>query len=333
MTDTRTPSPSPVPVPGDVLVLRALGLGDALTAVAPLRGVRRAWPGRRVLLAAPAAVGSWLADLGVVDAVLPTEGLHPGWADRAARWPGGHVAVNLHGRGPQSHRLLQHTRPARLVAFDCPEAGHEGPRWSADEHEVRRWCRLLNHAGGDCDPEDLRLPEVRTGTTRSAPVVLHPGAASEARRWPAGRWGELARRLLATGRPVVVTGAATEEALCSRVAAAAPGARSMAGRLDLAALAQLVGTARLLVCGDTGIAHLGTALGTPSVLLFGPTPPQWWGPLLDLERHTVLWHGQGHGPGDPHADRVDPALAAIGVEEVWQAVADQLAAGPVRRSG
>jgi ADP-heptose:LPS heptosyltransferase len=325
VTDAR----GSVPAPGDVLVLRALGLGDALTAVAPLRGVRRAWPDRRLLLAAPAGIGSWLVDLGVIDAVLPTEGLRPDWLDRAPGWPGGHLAVNLHGRGPRSHRLLQRTRPEQLVAFGCPQAGHVGPPWRADEHEVRRWCRLVRQAGGGCGPEDLRLAAAGPVGGRSGHVVLHPGAAAQARRWPVDRWGEVARRFVATGRTVLLTGSAAEEDLCARVVASAPGARSLAGELELAELAELVGAARLLVCGDTGVAHLGTALGTPSVLLFGPTPPHWWGPLLDPERHTVLWHGQGSG--DPHADRVDPALEAIGVDEVWQAALGQLASEPVRR--
>ncbi|MCC5785018.1 glycosyl transferase family 9, partial [Kocuria sp. CCUG 69068] len=86
---------------GDVLVLRALGLGDGLTGVAPLRGVRRMLPRHRLVLAAPEGIGTWLAELGVVDAVLPTSGLGP-----LPPLSGGHVAVNLHGRGPLSHELL-----------------------------------------------------------------------------------------------------------------------------------------------------------------------------------------------------------------------------------
>lgn len=324
-----TGEPGPLrPGEGDVLVLRALGLGDALTGVAPLRGVRRAWPDRRLVLAAPGGVGDWLAGLGVVDAVLPTDGLEPAWLSTTPTWPGGHLAVNLHGRGPQSHRLLQATRPARLVAFGCPEAGHQGPRWEPEEHEVDRWCRLVRSAGGDCGPEDLRLP----GPGEHGPaVVLHPGAASAARRWPADCWTDLACRLVRSGHPVVLTGSAAEERLCDSVVQQVPVARSLAGRLDLAGLADLVGAARLLVCGDTGVAHLATALGTPSVLLFGPTPPRWWGPAIDPERHTVLWHGEG--PGDPHANRVDPALAAITPGEAWAAVTTQLGQEPLRRSG
>lgn len=109
-----------------VLALRALGLGDALTGVPALRGLRRAFPGARLVLAAPAAVGGWLRHLGVVDDVHQSAGLSP------LQWsaPPPQVAVNLHGRGPQSHRLLQAAGPGRLVAFAAPEAGHlAGPPW------------------------------------------------------------------------------------------------------------------------------------------------------------------------------------------------------------
>ena len=60
-----------------VLVLRALGLGDALTAVPALRGIRRAWPDRWILLAGDAGIGAWLRELGLVDEVLPAAALEP----------------------------------------------------------------------------------------------------------------------------------------------------------------------------------------------------------------------------------------------------------------
>jgi len=52
----------------------------------------------------------------------------------------------------------------------------------------------------------------------------------------------------------------------------------LAGRTTLPQLAALVAEASLVVCGGTGIAHLATAVGTPSVVLFGPVPPEHWGP-------------------------------------------------------
>ena len=47
-------------------------------------------------------------------------------------------------------------------------------------------------------------------------------------------------------------------------------------RFDLLELTAVVAAAARVVCGDTGVAHLATALGTPSVVLFGPTSPARW---------------------------------------------------------
>ncbi len=59
------------------------------------------------------------------------------------------------------------------------------------------------------------------------------------------------------------------------------------------------------------------ALGTPSVVLFGPTSPARWGPPADRAIHQVLWAGR---TGDPHASRPDPGLLEIGESEVLQAL-------------
>ena len=86
---------------------------------------------------------------------------------------------------------------------------------------------------------------------------------------------------------------------------------------DLARLARVVAVAGRLVSGDTGIAHLATALRTPSVVLFGPTSPAEWGPPRDRPWHHVLWAGR---TGDPHGTRPDPGLLEIGVGDVLAAL-------------
>ncbi len=307
-----------------ILVLRALGVGDLATAVPALRGLRAAFPGRELVLAAPAWLTP-LADLvGVVDRVLPTDGL----ADRPPRpVPPPEVAVNLHGQGPQSHRMLAATRPGRLLAFARPDAGHvDGPAWDDDEHEVRRWCRLLHWYGLPADPADLALRRPPAAEVPAGATVLHPGSKIPAKRWPAQRFAVLARALTDRGHQVVLTGSADERDLAGRVARAAglPPDVVLAGRTDLADLAALVADARLVISGDTGVAHLATGYGTASVVLFGPVPPARWGPPADRPRHRVL--GVSHWP-EPERHRnvpggvgTHPTLAAIGVDEVLAAV-------------
>jgi ADP-heptose:LPS heptosyltransferase len=303
-----------------VVVLRALGLGDLLTGVPAVRGVRRRWPSAEVALAAPEPVGRFLQELGVVDTVLPVSSLdEPIPSDGR---PAPDVAVNLHGRGPQSHRLLRALAPRRLVGFACSDADFtDGPVWNEDEHEVDRWCRLVSRAGGPCGRDDLRLDLPGLSRVSEGLVLVHPGAAAPSRRWPVERWEAVVRALTDGGHRVVVTGVPAERDVCARVAASAPGVEDWCGRLGLRALAERVVSARLVLCGDTGVGHLATALGTPSVLLFGPTDPAHWGPALDPGSHPVIWHPRDGDPaGDPHGAEVDVRLARTGVDEVLHVV-------------
>jgi ADP-heptose:LPS heptosyltransferase len=310
-----------------LLVLRALGLGDLLTALPALRGLAGGFPDHHRVLAAPRALAPLALLTGAVDEVLDTAPLAP--VDR--RLTAADTAVNLHGAGPESHRVLLAARPGRLIAFANPEvpASRGGPPWRDDEHEVPRWCRLLQSAGIEADPGALEIswpPPAAILAVAEPPhpdaegaTVVHPGAASAARRWPAARFAAVAAGERRAGRRVLVTGSAAEAGLAREVASRAgldPGA-AVAGRTDLLGLAALVAVAGRVVCGDTGVAHLATALGTPSVLLFGPTSPARWGPPPGRGAHVVLWSGRS---GDPHGSAPDPGLLRLTVDDVLWAL-------------
>jgi ADP-heptose:LPS heptosyltransferase len=337
-------------------VLRALGLGDLLTAVPALRALAAAFPDHRRVLAAPVALAPVVELLGGAIDELVDLPAHVG-GDRGTRPDPAHaallparpaVAVNLHGRGPHSTRLLAATGPGRLIAFDLPAAGIESPRvdeparlddparagraravppprWRDGEREVVRWCRLLRANGIPADPGALDHPRPRPpipalATVLADATLLHPGAASPARRWPLERWVAVARAERSGGRCVVVSGSAAERPLAVELAHGAGLRRAavLAGRTDLRQLLRLVAHAGRVVCGDTGVAHLATAFGTPSVVLFGPTSPAVWGPPPERGQHRVLWAGRS---GDPHAERPDPGLLEIDADAVLAALA------------
>jgi ADP-heptose:LPS heptosyltransferase len=301
-----------------LLALRALGLGDLLTAVPALRALADAFPGHRRVLACPRPLGPLALLSGAVDEVAHAEPLLP----LPPSLRGVDVAVDLHGRGPESHRMLLALRPGRLIAFACPEAGVEGPRWRPDEHEVRRWCRLLEESGiaADAGRLDLPVPPIRLPGRLRGLTIVHPGAGATARRWPAERFAAVAHAQGTAGRRVAITGDRRESELAREVArlAGLPPGAALAGRTGLRDLAAIVAAARCVVSGDTGMAHLAVAMGTPSVTLFGPTSPALWGPPADRPRHVALWAGHG---GDPHARAPHPGLLEIEVEDVLEAIA------------
>jgi ADP-heptose:LPS heptosyltransferase len=229
--------------------------------------------------------------------------------------------------------VLLATRPRRIIAFahrDVP-ASRGGAAWHDGEHEVARWCRLLAHAGILADATQLELdplplPAAARACAGRDLTVVHPGAKDAARRWPVERWAAIARSEQRRGRVVLLTGDPSERRLAAQVAAAAllQDDANLAGRTDLVGLAGLVAHAGRVVCGDTGIAHLATALRTPSVVLFGPVSPALWGPPPERPWHRALWAGRN---GDPHGSSVDPGLLEIGVGDVIAAL-ETLPAAP-----
>jgi ADP-heptose:LPS heptosyltransferase len=233
------------------------------------------------------------------------------------------LAVNLHGAGPESIRDLLATGARHVLTHRHPQyPSISGPPWFEEIHEVERWTRFLALEGIPADPAALVLAKPAMPAVVPDAVIVHPGASAQARRWPVGRFATVARALAAAGHSVVITGSATERARCLAVARSADLAEEcvLAGQLDLAELAALVAGARLLISGDTGIAHLGSAYATPSVILFGPTTPERWGPPAGGPA-TVIWRG---ATGDPHGRWVDPALLDIGSDEVLEAAEARL---------
>ncbi|MEU0969906.1 glycosyltransferase family 9 protein [Streptomyces sp. NPDC005917] len=299
-----------------LLVLRALGLGDLLTGLPALRGIRRAFPEHHVVLALPAALGEAALATGAVDGVLPAEAPARGVpALDGRREPPPDVAIDLHGNGPESRDALAALSPRCLLAYAQPDpALARPPVWRPDAHERERWCDFLAAYGIAADPDDLRLPVPATSSPAPRVVVVHPGAESVSRRWPAERFAELARGLRAAGHRVVVTGGPKEDELVQEVArrSGLPAGDVLGGGLPFAELSALVAHASLVVSGDTGLAHLAVAHATPSVTLFGPVSPRLWGPPRS-DRHIALW--KPGPPGDPHGDRPDPQLLRIGVAE------------------
>jgi ADP-heptose:LPS heptosyltransferase len=315
MPDAST-EPAPQSDRPVLVVLRALGLGDLLTAVPALHALSRSRSAHRLVLATPSWLEPVVGLVGGVHAVLPTSGVRA-----PLRMPAGEadIAVNLHGRGLASTRLLD-ALGARLK-IGHREPGWPGPVWQDGQHERVRWSRLMEAHGMPADPGDIAIARPALSGVPAGAGVVHVGAAYGSRRWPTDRFAAVARALSGDGRQVVVSGGAADRGRAAAVVRAAglPGSANLAGRLGLAEFAVLIADAGVLVSADTGAAHLASAYRTPSVVLFGPVPPSLWGPPADGP-HIALT-GDPFRAGDPFADHPDPALLAVTAADVIAAVA------------
>lgn len=179
---------------------------------------------------------------------------------------------------------------------------------------------LQPSAAGRAQVEALGLPAAQ------GLALVHPGSGDNfpGRRWSEAGFAAVARTLAGEGLCVLVTGDASEAALCERVAAAAgTDVRSVAGLLDLEGLVALVARARLLASNDTGPVHLASALGVSTLALYGPNTPRLYGPLAPGSR--AFYRALPCSPcltADSHRSsrcRIFTCMASIPVGEVAEA--------------
>lgn len=154
-------------------------------------------------------------------------------------------------------------------------------------------------------------------------AVLNPGAGWGAKRWPAERYGRVARAMAAFGLRSIVNYGPGEEGL-ARDAEAVSGGAARAFQCSISELIALTRQARLFIGGDTGPLHLAAALRVPVVGIYGPTDPARNGPYGT--RSVVL-----RNPASPttHARNVKPdeGMLEIGVDAVVDAAHSLLARG------
>lgn len=161
-------------------------------------------------------------------------------------------------------------------------------------------------------------------------AILNPGAGWGAKRWPAERYGVVARALAEDGVSAIINYGPGEDDL-AREAEAASGGAAVKMKCSITELIALTRRARLFIGGDTGPLHLAAALQVPVVAIFGPTDPARNGPYptSNAARNVVL-----RNPASPtsHARKAQPdeGLLEISADAVVEAARGLLAEGKSR---
>lgn len=341
--------------PRRILIAHHLLLGDTIMLTPLIAKCRARWPAAEIVMTCPA----------------PLVGLYAGrpYGVHALRYDPREVAtlgplVSAAGFDlalvPGDNRLswLARSLDARwIVAFEGDTPAYKN--WPIDEFRrypdtPTAWGDLVAGLVDGPPPPPYRAsdwpaPDAAPFDAPATPyAVLHVGAGSQLRLWPAERWREIGRRLVAQGYAVVLSAGPGEHALLDPIDKASAWPR-FPGTLTLAQLWRLIAGAAITVCPDTGVAHLARLTGTPTVALYGPGSAVLFGaggffaaspytavtipdfPCRDQRiamKREVAWIRDckrvlGSGPGQCPEAR---CMLALSVDAVWQAIVDRIAA-------
>ncbi len=350
-----------LPVVRRIAVVRALRIGDMLTATPALRALRHAFPAAEITLIGLPWARDLASRLTSVDRFMEFPGFRgipeapydPVRAERFHRWA--HIsrfdlAVQLHGDGTYSNKFVS-SMGARwtmghVPAGTSPNLDFWAPYPSEPLNEVERLLKLLERFGIGSRGTHLEFPlrsedhqelrhalRLRGGTLDPPLVGLHPGARAPSRRWPPGRFAAVADAIRTkTGAQIMVLGGPGDEALGEAVVRAMQRhAINLAGQLSLGASAALIAQLELFITNDTGPSHLARALDTPSVVLYGPGDVSRWGPLNE-RMHRSVRVDVICSPCTHFECPIDHrCMRGITVADVTRAARDQLRAGRAHR--
>jgi lipopolysaccharide heptosyltransferase I len=175
-------------------------------------------------------------------------------------------------------------RPFYTDVYDPGGGGMYDPRERS--HVVQMNLGLLTTIGVAVGPPEFPIERVDTAIARAMReragnryALVNPGAAWPNKRWPAARYGAVARAIEDRhGLKTIVSWGPGEEGLAQEVVRESAGAALLSPRTSIGDLLALIREATLMISGDTGPTHVAAALGTPIVGIYGPTRPSRNGP-------------------------------------------------------
>ena len=299
--------------PRRVLIIKPSSLGDIVTALPVLRGLRRTFPDAHIAWLLSTTCRDLLADDGDLDEIVPFERKKLGrcwWSPpaTAALWRfrkqlrRGEYDWVLDLQGLlRSGIFTRWTRATLRAGF---ADAREGATWFYNrpitvqaEHTVLRNVELARALGIDATAEDMTLTVGAAARefaesfcreknlTRGAFLIAVPPTRWTTKQYPIRHW----RRVVAEfskDRPVVLLGspARAEKALCAAIAEglgpnASKNVTDLAGGTSLPQMVALIAASGGVVCSDSAAKFIAPAVGVRAVTLLGPTRLERTGPL------------------------------------------------------
>jgi heptosyltransferase-1 len=336
------------------LIVRLGALGDIVHAIPVAAAIRRAYPSARIDWLVSAKHQELLDLVPILDRRLVIndrsdagEGTPMLAAVRELRRTHYDVTIDLQGliksaaiaRASGADKVIGFSRKylreplARLFYTSVHDPGGEGIyARSETRHVVEINLGVLGLLGIAAGTPEFPIEQAASAVARELAertggyALLNPGAAWPNKRWPPERLAALAVALRDRHHLMsVALWGPGERELAEAVVAQARGAAVMSPETSIADVVALARGAAVMISGDTGPTHIGAAVGTPIVGIYGPTRPERNGPWLPQDE-TVSRADVCECHHLRRCTRARMCLLDIELDEVLHAVERRLAA-------
>lgn len=276
-----------------IVVRGANWIGDAVMTIPALREIRRSFPGASITLHTRPWAEGVFRDADFIDDLLQIEssrvinqarelGKHR--FELAVLFPNSFESALVARLAGIPRRLGYSTQHRSFLLSDRVTV----PDWKNSDHESQYYLNLIEHlTGTQARPTDVTLPVsaerreaaqhtlLASGVTEKGPIVgIGAGSTNSlAKRWPAGNFARLSDQLSNDLEcSVVLFGSENEADISASVAYAAEADLiDLTSKTDLATATAILSELDLFVSNDMGLAHIAAAVGTPTIVIFGPT--------------------------------------------------------------
>ena len=342
-------TPSVGTVPNDICLVRLSAIGDTCHALAVVRNLQDNWPDCNITWIIGRTEASLMGDIAGVEFIIfdkrqGRRAYEP--VRRALAGKRYDMALCMHAS--LRVNLLYRSLPAgRKIGFDKARAKDFQSLFTTEridaaprEHALDAMMGFARHVGAQPTPvrwdipltdDALAFADRHSGENTVAVSPVSSQRFRNYRNWPLDRYRDVCSHLVEThGCNVVVTGGASElEREYADALAELPGVESIAGKSTLKELVAVFRQSRLVICPDSGPAHMATAVGTPVVGLYATSNPERTGPYLHrdltvnrypeaVERYLgksvdeVRWGQRVRHPEAMNLIAVDDVVAAAG---------------------
>lgn len=300
-----------------ILIIKPSSLGDVVHALPTANLLRRNFPDAHISWLINDTLVGLLKNCPIINSIIPF--YRQRFASptklsefflylRKLRAQQFDMAIDLQGLFRSGVLAKASGAPRRIGLSDA----REGARWFSNEtvsiprecrHAVDRYLQTIGHLGFDAGPIEFPFGSSEQdraevdgflgehGAAKSPLIGLCPGARWDNKRWPATSYGELVRELTRKWKPhrVILIGGRAEDTYLLAIAELSESAPVlMAGKLSWGGLIELLRRCSLFFGNDTGPTHIASALGVPTVEIFGPTDPALTGPHSSQTKHTAV---------------------------------------------